>query len=37
MLEWKPRLALLLVILASLAVSLGALVEISSTGVCFGW
>jgi hypothetical protein len=37
MLEWKPRLALLIVTLASVALVLGSLVHLSTTGVMYGW
>ena len=37
MLEWKPRLALLMVLTASVALFLGTLVHISTTGGNFGW
>jgi hypothetical protein len=37
MLEWKPRLALLMIVMASVALLLGSLVHISTTGGAFGW
>jgi hypothetical protein len=37
MLEWKPRLALLMIVTASVALFLGSLVQIGITGGNFGW
>jgi hypothetical protein len=37
MLEWKPRLAVLMVAMASVAMFLGSLVHIGTTGGNFGW
>jgi hypothetical protein len=37
MLEWRPRLALLIVMMASVAMVLGSLVHLGTTGGAFGW
>lgn len=37
MLEWNPRLALLLVMVVSVALLLGSLVHLGTTGVMYGW
>jgi hypothetical protein len=37
MLEWNPRLALLLVMMVGIALLLGSLVHLSTTGVMYGW
>ena len=37
MLEWKPRLALLMVLMASVALLLGSLVHLGTTGGSYGW
>ncbi len=37
MLEWKPRLALVMVLMVSVAMILGALVQLSTAGGNFNW
>ena len=37
MLQWKPKLALLIVAVASASMFLGTLVHIGTTGGTFGW
>ena len=37
MLEWKPRLALLMVMMVSVALLLGSLVHLSTAGGNFNW
>jgi hypothetical protein len=37
MLEWKPRLAVLMVMMVSVALLLGALVHLSTAGGNYSW
>jgi hypothetical protein len=37
MLEWKPRLALVMVMMVSVALLLGTLVHLSTSGVVYSW